>query len=346
MDIPSSYLPFTSEGRLEFFSEASEVLSSSLDYRMTLAAVAHLAVPRIADWCAVHIVGPGGKYERLAVAHSDPEKVKWARAIPGPRPPDSTAARGISRVIQTGKSEFFALDTDGMPEDSAGDSGRDELLHLIGARSALIVPLLANGEALGAISLMYAESGREYRPVDLKFAEDIGRRAGLAVANAMLFEQVREQREWLEITLASIGDAVIATDAAGSVTFINPVAEFLTGWCDGLAVGRPIEEVFNVLYGQSRQPVESGVAMLLRGGQRPDRGADPGRVQRDAGDHADGDRGAGADGAEAGRDDRQAGPGPGHLLPAERGAGRVPGHQRADAERVAGDQADRADRDR
>ena len=76
----------------------------------------------------------------------------------------------------------------------------------------------------------------------------------------------REQRERLEVTLSSIGDAVIATDADGKVTFLNQVAEALTGWKQIDAAGRPLDEVFRIVNEKSRQPVESPVSKVLREG--------------------------------------------------------------------------------
>jgi PAS domain S-box-containing protein len=86
--------------------------------------------------------------------------------------------------------------------------------------------------------------------------------AGRARAEAVL----REQREWLHVTLTSIGDAVIATDAAGRVAFLNPVAEGLTGWPQGEAAGRPLEAVFRIVNEYTRAPAENPVARVLREG--------------------------------------------------------------------------------
>jgi PAS domain S-box-containing protein len=79
-------------------------------------------------------------------------------------------------------------------------------------------------------------------------------------------EALRQQREWLEVTLASIGDAVIATDTDSIITFINPVAETLTGWSAQEACGRPIAEVFRIIDETTRQPMDSLVARVLREG--------------------------------------------------------------------------------
>jgi PAS domain S-box-containing protein len=79
-------------------------------------------------------------------------------------------------------------------------------------------------------------------------------------------EALRQQREWLRVTLASIGDAVITTDTAGQVTFLNPVAESLTGWGQEQAQGQPLEAVFPIRHEQTRSPVENPVAKVIREG--------------------------------------------------------------------------------
>jgi len=80
-------------------------------------------------------------------------------------------------------------------------------------------------------------------------------------------QQVRQEREWLQVTLRSIGDAVITGDAAGRVTSLNPVAEALTGWKLAEALSRPVEEVFRILDEESREPAPSPVERVLNEGK-------------------------------------------------------------------------------
>jgi PAS domain S-box-containing protein len=78
--------------------------------------------------------------------------------------------------------------------------------------------------------------------------------------------ELERQREWLRVTLSSIGDAVLATDAAGRITFLNPVAESLTGWAEKEALGQPFQHVFQMLNEETRVPGEDIVARVLREG--------------------------------------------------------------------------------
>ncbi len=79
-------------------------------------------------------------------------------------------------------------------------------------------------------------------------------------------QQLREQQEWLRVTLASIGDAVIATDTGGYVTFLNPVAQQLTGWTEQDATGQALETVFVIVNERTQESLENPVAKVLRGG--------------------------------------------------------------------------------
>jgi PAS domain S-box-containing protein len=86
----------------------------------------------------------------------------------------------------------------------------------------------------------------------------------LALYKHQADRQLREQREWLRVTLTSIGDAVIATDDLGRISFLNPVAEALTGWTAHEAMGRPVAEVFRIINEQTGLAVEDPVACVLR----------------------------------------------------------------------------------
>ena len=92
--------------RLSFLARACEILASSLDYETTLSNLARLAVPELADWCAVSIAEPDGTIRQLAVAHADPEKTEWALELNRRVPPDPNARSGVPQVLRTGKSEF------------------------------------------------------------------------------------------------------------------------------------------------------------------------------------------------------------------------------------------------
>ncbi|HZY57515.1 MAG TPA: PAS domain S-box protein, partial [Rubrobacteraceae bacterium] len=182
-----------------FLAEAGTPLSSSLDYRTTLARVARLAVPYLADWCVVDILNEeDGSLERLAVAHQDPEKVALVHELQEHYAPDPDAPRGVGQVLRTGRPELIPEIPDSLLEEAARDVEHRELLRGLGLKSYMIVPLVARGRTLGAISLVSAESGRRYGQAELELTEELAWRAALAVDNARLYRARSEVARTLQ----------------------------------------------------------------------------------------------------------------------------------------------------
>jgi PAS domain S-box-containing protein len=178
---------------LTFVAEASTVLASSLDYQATLASVARLVVPHLADWCVVDVVKGDGSLDRLAVVHQDPEKVALAYELQERYPPDPDVPRGVPQVLRTGQSELASEVPESLLDEAARDVEHREIIRELGLKSYMIVPLAARGQMLGVITLVMAESGRRYEPSDLELAEDLARRAALAVDNARLYDKAQKE---------------------------------------------------------------------------------------------------------------------------------------------------------
>jgi PAS domain S-box-containing protein len=175
-----------------FLAQASEMLHSSMDYSAALSNVAKLIVPAIADWCAFDLAGAHGSVRRVAVHHSDPLKLQAVRELHKEHPPRMDEGPGLSQVLRDGRPQFWP---DLRPEQIDGaiaDPPLARLLHEAGIGSAMIVPMTARGKVLGAITLAQAESGRRFDGVDLALAEDLARRAGLAVDDALLYAEARD----------------------------------------------------------------------------------------------------------------------------------------------------------
>ena len=190
--------------RATFLAEASTLISSSLDYEKTLESVAHAAVPWVADWCAVDILGDDGELRRLAVAHVDPAKVEWARELAERYAYDPEDVRGVAAVLRTGRSELYENISDELLVAAAKDEEHLRIMREIGFSAAMVVPLAAHGRAFGAITFVTAESGRRYDSTDLAFAEDLARRAALAAENARLYRQAQEANRIKDEFLATL----------------------------------------------------------------------------------------------------------------------------------------------
>ncbi|HKP16315.1 MAG TPA: PAS domain S-box protein [Gemmatimonadaceae bacterium] len=182
------------EEAASYLARASEVLSESLDFQRTLNDFARLVVPELADWCSVEIVGDDGALVQLAVAHADPEKVKWAREVSRRYPPNPDAATGSPNVIRTGDPELYPEIPDELLVAGAVDAEHLRIIREVGIRSAIVVPLVAHDRTLGALTLIAAESGRRYGHADLALAIELARRAALAVDNARLHRAALDAR--------------------------------------------------------------------------------------------------------------------------------------------------------
>jgi PAS domain S-box-containing protein len=147
---------------LRFLAESGATLTSSLDYRDTLANVARLAVPTLADWCAVDVMEQDGSVERLVVEHPDPEKVALAYELQERYPSDPDATRGIRKVLETGEPDMMAEIPEELMDAAAVDSEHRQIMSKLGLRSYMVVPMVARGRSHGAITLVSAESGRRY----------------------------------------------------------------------------------------------------------------------------------------------------------------------------------------
>ncbi len=178
--------------RATFLAEATALLSSSLDWETTLASLARLAVPAVADWCSVEVPeGLAAGDRPVAVAHVDPAKVERALELRRRWPPDPAAPTGAPAVIRTGRSELYPETSDALLVAGATDPEQLRIARELGMTSGMIVPLSARGRTLGAVTFVATESGRRFGAADLAMAEELGRRAGIAVDNARLWHEAQ-----------------------------------------------------------------------------------------------------------------------------------------------------------
>ena len=187
--------------RLEFLAEASELLAGSLDPDDILRKLADLVVPRIADWCGIELVAEDGSLRNVAVAHVDPARIELADEFRQRYPIDPDADTGVPEVIRTGRSELYPEIADELLVASAQDEEHLRMMRELGLVSAMTVPLRARGRSIGAISFVGAESGIRYDEQDLELAEDLARRAALAIDNSMLFKREHDTAVVLQRSL-------------------------------------------------------------------------------------------------------------------------------------------------
>ncbi|HWM09515.1 MAG TPA: SpoIIE family protein phosphatase [Solirubrobacteraceae bacterium] len=183
-----------------FLAEASHVLAGSLEYQETLRAVARLAVPAVADWCAVDLAA-GDSVDRVAVAHVDPERVALARELQDRYPPDPDAETGVLAVLRHGQPELYREIPDEMLAQVARDDEHLAIIRSVGLRSGMLVPMTLRDRVVGVITFASAESGRRYDEHDLALAQDLALRAAAAVENARLYEAASAIAQTLQASL-------------------------------------------------------------------------------------------------------------------------------------------------
>ena len=258
-----------------FVAAASELLASSLEYESTLANVASLAVPQFADWCTIDMVEDDGSLSRLAVAHVDAKKVRLADELAARYPPDPDAAHGVPNVIRTKRPELFSEITDELLHEATADTPELlEILRELGLRSSMCVPLIARDRALGAITFVAAESGRRYDESDLAVAQDLARRAAIAVDNALLFRDMqaarREAQDSLAVVDAFFGAAPVALafmDTSFHFVRVNEALATINGLAADEHFGRSLRDVLGderaaEVEVQHRRVLDTGQAIL------------------------------------------------------------------------------------
>jgi serine phosphatase RsbU (regulator of sigma subunit)/anti-sigma regulatory factor (Ser/Thr protein kinase) len=179
----------TARRRLAFLADASVALSSSLDFQATLDAVTDLFVPTLADWCLVQL-RRNGDLAPVALRNVDPERTIWAKSIQDRYPLRGDLEVGAVAVARTGRSEFYPELAPEVMSRFAVDDEHREIIEMLGMCSAIVVPLTGRIGTFGAITLLYADSNRRYVEDDVRFVEDVARRAALALETA---ERFREQ---------------------------------------------------------------------------------------------------------------------------------------------------------
>lgn len=219
-----------------FLADVSAALSELTDEEDALRRLAQFAVPRFADWCAIDLLEEQS-LRRVAVAHSDPDKLALAQEYHDRFPPDK-ATSSSWRILRTGESQLVPQIEDAMLIASIEDQEQLGLLLKLGLRSYIGVPLKVRDSMLGVLTFVSAESGRQFDEADLALAEDLAARAAVAVENVRLYEDLREADRRKNDFLAMLGHELR-----------NPLAPIRSG-LDLLKLSGEEDEVVDLMSGQ------------------------------------------------------------------------------------------------
>jgi PAS domain S-box-containing protein len=247
---------FESERRrreqLDFLVEVSEALVSTLDVEVALERLAALAVPRVADWCSVDLADDEAP-RNVAIAHAEPAMRSLARDLQRRYPPDPDSPTGAAHVIRSGLPELYPTIPDAFVA-AAQDDEHLRLLRELGMVSAIVVPLVARGSTLGALTLASADSDHHYTQDDLAFAEELARHAALVMDNATLYRREHEAALALQRALLPAEVAAPAgVDVAVRYLPAAPGLEVGGDWYDLVTKDRSLAVVVGDVAGRGVQ---------------------------------------------------------------------------------------------
>ena len=232
------------ENHVRFLAEASEILAGPLDYETELERVAHLIVPALADWCAVDLLAEDGRLHRLTVVHRDPVKAEAALELRRRYPVLSpNQAHRAWDVLLDGSPWFDPAVTETRFVAEARDAEHLAMLRHLGFAAEMVLPLVARGRTLGVITLVLADTSRHFAAGDLALAEELARRAALAIDNARLYAEAQAAEARYRGLFEGVADAILAVDAEGRIRDFNAAASELLGYQREELLGSRLEDL-------------------------------------------------------------------------------------------------------
>jgi GAF domain-containing protein len=221
---------FSPDQALRFLADIGVELTGSLDYDQTLRRVARLAVPALADWCAVYIAGEDGEEREITSGHGDPEVEATLRAIRRRR---RETGESESQLVAESTEARLATDVRAGASSEASEQER-QAIERLGPTSYMLVPLVARGRSIGALTFLAAREGRHYTDQDLAFARTVAGRCALAIDNARLYDAAERSLTLLDTVFATAPVGLGVVDLELRFARLN---EALAG-----VFGRPVED--------------------------------------------------------------------------------------------------------
>jgi PAS domain S-box-containing protein len=260
---------------LSVLAEASALLATSVEIDETLRGVAELAVPRLGDWCTIDLLAPDGSLNRIATVHSDPAKLAIAHDFNTRFPAKPDDPGGVYEVLRTGVVEASEI-TDEMIIAGVADLEKRALLLALGLRSYVIAPMLVDNVAVGAVTIVSAESGHFLGPSDISRVQELARRTALAIERTRLFAETVSARDAESLSNALLRESeaklVLSMEAGGLGSWEwdiksdrvswSPQTERMHGLAEGTFSGTR-EEFGSYIHPDDRERVAGEIARTL-----------------------------------------------------------------------------------
>lgn len=211
--------------------DATSLFEAAWDEDATIQGVARLAVPDLADFCIVHAIGHDGRFRRAAIAHADNgEEPILLQATDGFDLVAGTGPGPLAEVVRTGQVQIVETVNEKTLQAFVVNTERQQQLADLGPKSAMVVPLIARGRTVGAMTCVTTDSTLRYGPVDIALAQSLAWQAALAIDNARLFREVRSAEARYRSLFERVGDAMILLGPDGRYLDANPAASDLLGY--------------------------------------------------------------------------------------------------------------------
>lgn len=192
------------DDKLRFMLESAKILSTKVDFRTWLLEKAKLTVPSLADWCAIDVLVEHNGLERIAVIHQDQKMTDYLFEFEKRFPTTEKNSADLYTVIRTGEAQLVPVVTDETIRQGARSPEHLEAMQRLGLKSLMIIPIIALGKTLGALSLGYAESGRVYTKADFEFFREFCNDLGVILDNGRLSDEISKRDKAKDIFLASL----------------------------------------------------------------------------------------------------------------------------------------------
>ncbi len=227
-----------------FFDEVNQSMSKVISFDGRLEKLANLAVPSLCDWCVITMV-ENNEVVRTVIAHSDPEKIKWARSWEEKFPPNiHDTKRGIGKVLKTGQSELITKVDIKMINKVLKNPLQRKIIKELNVRSTMTVPLISRNQTIGVMAFISTVQGRHYTTSDLQFVNHFATRAAVSIDNAKLYfeatqqleqrrkieEDLKKSRRQLEVIFENVDEGITVQDHTGRLIYASAAAAKLIGF--------------------------------------------------------------------------------------------------------------------